>query len=43
LKYEEANQEFQRGYMSIALIRYVLKTEGIKTGSAKRIYEYIPY
>jgi hypothetical protein len=39
----EVDQEFQRGYMSIFLIRYVLKAGGSRPWAAKRIYEYIPY
>ena len=40
---EEVGQEVQRGYMSISLIRYVLKAQGSRPGAPKRIYEYIPY
>ena len=39
----EVDQEFQRGYMSIFLIGYVLKAWGSRPWAPKRIYEYIPY
>ena len=39
----EIDQELQGGYMSIFLIRYVLKAWGSRPWAPKKIYEYIPY
>ena len=42
-KPKEAHQELQGRYMSISLLRYVLKAQGGTPGAPRRIYEYIPY
>ena len=41
-KLEEADQELQRGYVSIFLLEYVLKAQGSIPGAPKGIYEYFP-
>ena len=38
-KLKEVDQELRRGYMSIFLIRYVLKACGSRPGAPKMIYD----
>ena len=42
-KLNEVDQELQGGYMSIFLIRYVLRAHESGQLVPRRIYEYIPY